>query len=246
MGMTLNKFIFLPPKIPISKSDYKYLKTKHGSNIPIRESIIHSQFIIIYSHANADDISSSYDWCLNYLQKHVPISFIVYEYTGYTYDDSYNPSEQYTYNDIIAVYDYVIKDLKFSSDHIILIGKSIGTGPSLFLSEKEKVGGVIVDSGFTSILQIGASLKHIFWFDCYPNLNRIRNLTCHCLIIHSIDDEIIPFSHAIELYENIDSKLAYDPLFIRGSSHNDISYLFPEYFEYIKKFIVERLKVDLK
>jgi hypothetical protein len=65
------------------------------------------------------------------------------EYTGYAYDDNYECSEEYVYNDIECVYNHMINNMNINPEHIILYGRSLGGGPSCFLAEKFKVGGYI-------------------------------------------------------------------------------------------------------
>lgn len=59
------------------------------------------------------------------------------EYTGYgSNEEFFEPSEEYIYNDIECVYEYLINEKGLSSKNIILYGRSLGSGPSCYLAEK--------------------------------------------------------------------------------------------------------------
>ena len=69
-----------------------------------------------------------------------------------------------------------------------------------------KTKGLILDSTFTSIKDIGAKLypylpvKRFFKFD-YSTISYLKVVNSPVLIIHSKDDEYIPFIHAEKLFE---------------------------------------------
>lgn len=253
MGNTLKSVVFLPPfrNIEPKENDF-YLTTKHNSKILVKEiDIYQSDIYVIFSHGNAEDIFSSYDWCYNYLLKSVRVNVIIYEYTGYnTHDDKrvskedsmhnhkpFSCEEQYLYNDIEAVYEYLTKVKCIPPNKIIAIGRSLGTGPSCYLAEKYKIGGLIINSAFTSILRVAFNFRYTFFFDMFPNIDRIGKIKNPILLLHSIKDEIVPFEHAVELYEKCDPKYAYDPLFVDGTTHNNIDKICEKVFDQINDFL---------
>jgi len=63
------------------------------------------------------------------------------EYSGYGEQDNTDCSENYIYNDIVCVYNYLIDQLNIKPEDIILYGRSLGSGPSCYLAEKHSVGG---------------------------------------------------------------------------------------------------------
>lgn len=247
MGNILNSAVFLPP-CDISKnflSKCKLVKTKHGSNILLKEIPNNdSKLYIIFSHGNSETIENSYYWCYYGLKNLVKANIVVYEYTGYCTnyknrnDKSFDfkPSEKYTYNDIEAVYQYLTNQKSVDPKNIILIGRSLGSGPSCYLAEKIKdIGGLIIISGFTSILRVALNLRFSLFFDMYSNIERIPNIDCPIMIIHSLNDELISFQHAIDLYDKC--KNQYDPLFIKGTGHNDVERVGSVFYEKINDFI---------
>lgn len=272
MGNIMKSIVFMPPyRVSIRPTiDDTFLTTRHGSRIMIKEIEVHkSDFYIIFSHGNAEDIYSAYDWCYNYLVKSVFVNVVTYEYTGYNYDDNPNPrqadsvlfeedleknknqtletlesqshtprfdcKEEYLYNDIEAVYEYLVQIKKVKPQNIILLGRSLGSGPSCNLAQSKRVGGLIINSGFTSILRVAFNFRFTFFFDMFSNIDKIKKVECPILVIHSIKDEIVPFEHAIELYEASPHK--FDPLFVDGTGHNNIDKICCKVFDQINDFL---------
>jgi len=79
---------------------------------------------ILYSHGNAIDIGG-----LKHLQDNFyrhGYSIIIYDYSGYRLSEG-EASEEQVYNDVAAVYAYLIKHEKPRSEQIISYGYSLGT-----------------------------------------------------------------------------------------------------------------------
>ena len=73
----------------------------------------------------------------------------------------------------------------------------------------------------------------------------MKNIKCPVLILHSIKDEIIPFYHGKELYRLSLNK--FDPLFVEGSTHNNLDKISQDVFHHINKFLnyIDSTHVDL-
>lgn len=79
------------------------------------------------------------------------------EYPGYSiYNEDKNSDT--ILNDSLIVYDFIIEELKINSNNIYVFGRSLGSGPSLYLSSNRNPGGLILISPFTSIQMVAESL----------------------------------------------------------------------------------------
>lgn len=58
------------------------------------------------------------------------------------------------------------------------------------------------------------------------------------LVIHGTEDEVIDFSHGLEMYDKC--PVTVEPLWVEGARHNDVE-LYSQYLERVAKF----LDVDL-
>jgi uncharacterized protein len=180
----------------------------------------YEQGVLLFCHGNAGNISHRLD-SLKIFHS-LNLSVLIFDYRGYGKSEG-KPSEQGTYLDAEAAWEYLIKDKKKSPDHIILFGRSLGAAVASEIAKRKNPGALIVESAFTSAPDLGQSLYP--WLPVrllskyrYPAKENLSLLSCPKLIIHSPEDEIIPFEHGQRLYEQ-----AYQPkefLSIRGG-HNE-------------------------
>ena len=241
MGSLIYHLVFTPPKKHLESDTElegdEILTTSHGSQIQVK-TIINDEkyFYMLVSHANTEDINSINDWATKRLVNYVKVNVIMYEYTGYgANSNNYKCSEQYCYNDIETVYNYMLIKLKIPLNRIILFGRGLGTGPSVYLASKTRVAGLILMSGFLSIYRIMMNFRWTLPGDIFSNIDRIKNVECPVCIIHSIKDEIIPFYHAKELYKNVKNK--FNPLYIDNTSHNTVDQISDDAYKHLENFI---------
>ena len=205
-----------------------------------------AKYTIILSHGNAEDIYVVEGWLRNYFLKGIDVNCIVYEYSGYGESNGALPEERSLYNDIETVYLHLTENLNISPDHIILYGRSIGSGPTSFLAEKYRLGGVILHSGLMSIFRVPLNLRWTLPFDKFPNIDRMPNIDCPVFIIHGTRDEIVPFYHAEELHKA--TKHKYTPYYVEGAGHNTVEKFaandflprINDFIDYIEQFVETR------
>ena len=110
MGSLITKIVFQPPKRPPEQDTENdvYIPTNHGVQILVKSIIKDESYLyMIVSHGNSEDVRYVYDdWGIKYAQNVLNVNLIMYEYTGYEVKDDIQPSEQYCYDDIDAVYKY--------------------------------------------------------------------------------------------------------------------------------------------
>jgi alpha-beta hydrolase superfamily lysophospholipase len=102
--------------------------------------------------------------------------------------------------------------------------------------------GLIIESGFPSILRImahlgipvhGMGLEKID-LEC---LERIKNINVPTLIIHGEQDSLVPLKNAEDIYLHLGTPEK-ELLIIPSATHNDIMLVgFMDYFNTIQKFI---------
>ena len=247
MGQTLvSKLLFQPPvsRFPMNP-DHLFLHSKSGAKLQVLFINKNAKYTMIFSHGNAEDIYLVQTWLESYFLKNVHVNAVVYEYTGFGESNGKIPSEQSLYDDIETVYLYLTENLNVSANRIILYGRSIGSGPSSYLSEKYEVAGVILHSPIMSALRVVFNLRFTLPFDKFPNIDRMPNIDCPVFIIHGRRDEIVPFYHAEELYAK--SKVKYPPYYVDGAGHNNVEKFATDYLvkvrqfiQYVDEFVLER------
>mgnify|MGYP001037531842 CR=1 FL=1 len=160
--------------------------------------------VILFFHGNGGNISNRLDLIKIFYE--LRLSTFIIDYRGYGRSEG-EPTEDGTYLDATAAWDYLVEKRKIAPDEIILFGRSLGGPIAAWLAKDNNPGVLILDSTFTSIKDIGAKLypylpiKRFFKFD-YSTISYLKRVDCPVLIIHSRDDEYIPFSHAEKLFES--------------------------------------------
>ena len=218
---SISNLVFQPP-LPKLKppSSTLLLQTSDGNRIPAKFFNMNREFTILMSHGNAEDITRVEDWVQKIFMPKVQSNIFIYEYTGYDRSGK-KPSEKFVYSDCEAAFWFLTQVLQLSPNKIIIYGRSLGSGPSCYLASKYQVGGLILQTPLSSIYRVVIEFKFTLPGDMFPNIDRIKQVTCPLLVIHGTKDEIVPIEHSKELFEKAASikKMAF---FVEGAGHNDI------------------------
>jgi abhydrolase domain-containing protein 17 len=216
-----DRMIFLPPKSTYSASDLAVKLLPVGAERHIATLYLPNPdalHTLIFSHGNGEDLGHN-RWFLGALHD-AGFAVLAYDYRGYGLSDGGAPGERATYADIEAVYDYATRELAIPPHALIAHGRSVGTGPSVHLAASRPVGGLILESGFTSAFRV-LTVVPIFPFDRFSNLRRLRDVDAPVLVMHGTRDEVIPYRMGRQLFE-----AAREPkrnLWVDGAGHNDFA-----------------------
>lgn len=188
-------------------------KTLNGWYIPNKDA----RFTVIFCHGNAGNISHRIEKIA--ILHRLGLGIFIFDYRGYGKSQG-RPSEQGLYKDASGAYNY-LKERNISKDNIILYGESIGASVAIDLASREKVKAIITEEAFPSIKDMAKIaypfLPHFIFRSRFNSLSKIKEITCDKLIIHSVDDEIVPFYLGEKLYKEASPPKKF--LKIRGS-HN--------------------------
>ena len=213
-----DRLIFLPhPSSYKDNSEIIKLTTRTGKKI----SAVHlsnpaAKFTLLVSHGNAEDIGDDRFW-LEELQRS-GFNVLAYDYEGYGTSEG-SPGEQAAYDDEESAYEYLTANLHISPDHIIIYGRSVGSGPALHLAARKPAAGLILQSPFVSAFRVLTRIP-LLPFDKFPNYKDIRQVRCPLLIIHGDSDTVIASWHGKKLYELANEPKKFVP--IPGANHNDL------------------------
>jgi len=201
-----------------------------------------SNKLIIHAHGNGGTIYGRIELIETYKQFG---SVLMFDYRGYGLSTG-EPSEEGLYEDILSVWRYAIKKLKFKPENIVLYGISLGCsvvlwlGKHLLKNNKKLPRGIIIESGFYNFKTIACDYTHknikYFIRSKFNNIKYINKIEHHIplLLIHSYEDDIIDIKHAYKIMMN--SKIgSYNFILITGS-HNDPIYN-KQNFDRIEQFI---------
>ncbi len=231
------------PQSPQSSDITKESLKPNPDNSPkLTQSASAVPLVILFCHGNGGNIGNR----LSYLPifQSLGLSTLLFDYRGYG-DSEGKPSEVGTYQDVAAAWRYLTEEQKIPPQRILIYGESLGGAVASYWAEtleaqSIKAGGLILVGTFSHVNDRAAELypllpvRLISRFS-YGSESRLPKIKIPVLIIHSRDDEIIPFSHGEKLF-----KAAQEPkLFtiLRGG-HNDAMFDSLEtYREGLAKFI---------
>ncbi|PLX51217.1 MAG: alpha/beta hydrolase [Desulfobulbaceae bacterium] len=176
--------------------------------------------VVLFCHGNAGNISHRLDSLA--LFHDLGLSVLIFDYRGYGRSQGH-PSEAGTYADAEAAWHYLVTERHIAPQRIILFGRSLGAAVAARLATNRRPAALIVESAFTSVPDMAAELYP--WLPTrllsrlhYNTLAAVRQISCPLLVIHSRQDEIIPFQHGEAIFAAADTTK--DFLEIKGG-HND-------------------------
>jgi fermentation-respiration switch protein FrsA (DUF1100 family) len=198
--------------------------------------------VILFCHGNAGNISGRLG--LIQLFHELGLAIFIFDYRGYGKSLG-KPDEVGTYRDALAAWHHLTDVERVPPDRIILCGRSIGSAVAIELATRVSPRALIVDSGFTSAVDLGA---RVYWWlpvkllarVRYDSAARVRTLTLPKLFIHSRADDVVPFSMGRRLFETAAEPKRF--LEIRGGHNDGFLVSESEYREGIEEFL-ERLEV---
>jgi fermentation-respiration switch protein FrsA (DUF1100 family) len=158
--------------------------------------------VVLFCHGNAGNISDRI-FSIDFFNK-LGYDVFIFDYRGYGKSDG-TPSEQGTYLDANAAYEYLVEKKGMPEDKIVIFGRSIGGAVAVDLAARVNPAALIVESSFTSVPDMA---RRIYPFlptglICrikYDSLSKMKAIKCPLLVVHSPDDEMIPFEMGEKLY----------------------------------------------
>ncbi len=163
----------------------------------------HARGTVIIFHGNAGNISHRLE-LLRFFHR-LGLNAFIFDYRGYGQSEG-RPSEHGTYLDAEAAWLYILQSRHILPEKIILFGRSLGGPIAAWLAQKYNPGALIIESSFTSIPELAAELYPYFPVKLlcryqYNTAEYIKKINCPILIIHNVNDELVPFKHGQKLFE---------------------------------------------
>ena len=81
----------------------------------------------------------------------------------------------------------MIEEAKLKPKDVIVLGRSLGSGPATYLASEHQLGALILMSPYTSIRCVAATKVSILSYllpDQFNNLARIDKVSCPVFIVH--------------------------------------------------------------
>lgn len=195
----------------------------HGWYIPARDDR-EQQPVLLFFHGNAGNISHRRASLEIFHQ--LGLNQLIIDYRGYGKSTG-RPSEAGLYKDAMAAWDYLVDNRDFNADQVIIFGRSLGGSVATQLASQVQARGVILESSFSSARDVAQHtfplLSHLLYlrYD-FNSLERVSQIRSPLLMLHSPQDEIIPYESAEKLFKAAQQPKTFIQL--RGD-HNNGFYL---------------------
>ncbi|MGD8927072.1 MAG: alpha/beta hydrolase [Thioalkalispiraceae bacterium] len=169
----------------------------HGWYLPAK----HSDKVLLFFHGNAGNISHRGD-SLRIFHS-LGLNVLIIDYRGYGKSEG-TMSEQGAYRDGMAAWRYLVDEREFTPKDIIIFGRSLGGAVATQLATQVDERALILESTFSSAKDMANMMmpllsKIIYFRYQFDTEKRVGQVNAPILLMHSQDDEVIPY----ELSEKI-------------------------------------------
>ena len=192
---------------------------------------------LIYFHGNAGNL---YDR-MNEAEKIFSFGpdVIISGYRGYGRSTG-EPTEEGVYTDGMCVLDYVIRTLGYAERDIFIYGRSIGTVVAVNTAMGRELAGLLLVTPLTSASDfIREKYPDLFSFigsGHFDSGKKISSIKSPLLVIHGTEDEVIPYSLGVKLYDAYNGEKRF--VRITGGGHNNLEFVDPAaYWEAFGTFL---------
>jgi len=190
----------------------------HGWFVPGRED----RPALLFCHGNAGNISHRVDNLR--LLNDLGLNVFIFDYRGYGRSLG-QPSEEGTYSDARGARAW-LQARGWGRDRTVYFGRSLGAAVALQLALEEPPAGLVLESPFTSVRDMGRHHSPLLWLVGgwllnvrYANSEKIARLGAPLMILHGDADEIVPQQMGRRLFELAPQPKRFYSL--PGAGHND-------------------------
>ena len=196
-----------------------------------------SDVVVLFFHGNAGNISHRRESIAIFHR--IGLNVFIFDYRGYGRSQG-KPGEKGLYMDAAAAWDYLTGTRGIARENIILFGRSLGGVVAIKLASEVKPAALIVESAFSSARDVARSVFPILSrltpmrYD-FKAASYIKRVTCPVLILHSPDDEILPYKLGEKLYSAANEPKEF--IRLRGDHNGGFLQSQPEYERRLERFI---------
>ncbi len=171
----------------------------HGWYVGTREP---SRRALLFFHGNAGNISHRIESIRIFGQ--LGLNVFIFDYRGYGSSEG-KPSEEGLYADGRAALEALMAK-GYEQDEVILFGRSLGGAVAARIASETPVAALILESSFTSLASMASRVAPLFPMrfllrSKYATHEILPFIEAPLLVIHSPEDEIVPFSEGRKLFD---------------------------------------------
>ena len=158
---------------------------------------------ILFCHGNTGNISYERIPIKDF--NDLGLSAFFFDYRGYGHSRG-KITEAGVALDADAAWAYLTEVKKILPDKIIICGRSFGATVAIPLAARKNPRALMVEAAFTSLSDIAAVLHpnfpvKFFLNGHYDSISILPKVHCPVFVVHSREDQLIPFAHGRRLFE---------------------------------------------
>jgi len=216
-AILINPLLFHPPGHKDELRGQVKLHTADGNDVTgLYLPNPQSAYVLLFSYGNGEDLVADRDFLQEFLSHGWGV--MAYDYPGYGTSTG-KPSESGCEAAIDAAYAFLVSEKHIPPARIVLYGRSLGSGPAVDLASRKPVGGLVLQSAYTSIFRVVTHYRILPW-DVFNNIAKISSIHAPLLSIHGTDDHVVPFWHGKALFDAHPGPKQF--LWVPGADHNNL------------------------
>jgi pimeloyl-ACP methyl ester carboxylesterase len=189
---------------------------------------------VIFAHGNRELIEEWAEPLRPY--REMGCAVLIPEYRSYGRSGG-APSEEAIVSDFAAFYDRLVDRREIDGDRIVFHGRSLGGGVVGSLSLQRRASALVLESTFTSIPDLASqwTAPDFFATDRFDTRAVLMGSSTPVLLIHGLEDELVPFKHAREL-----RRVAWDARIVAfHAGHDDVPRTRGGYWRHVRRFLAD-------
>lgn len=159
---------------------------------------------VLYFQANGTNISQKVFRLETF--KEMGVNALMIDYRGYGKSTGRIRQEQHIYTDGQTAWNYLVDEERIDPKDIVIWGRSLGGAVAAEIARGKNIAALVLESTFFSLDTVA---RIQYWFlpttrllkFHFENGRKLRQVRAPVVIIHSTEDDYVPFSQACELYE---------------------------------------------
>lgn len=237
-----DKFIFKPEKLPADfqfRYDAPFNELYFDIMPGVRINGLHfyrenPKGLILYFHGNTRSIKGWAKYARDFYRYDYDV--VLVDYRGFGKSTG-KRSEKDMLNDMQVVYQELIKT--YPEHHIIVYGRSIGSGFAAKVASDNKPRYLILDAPYYNFMKVAERflpilpVRYVLRYHLRTD-KWIRYVNCHTYIIHGTKDWLIPIKNSEKLQAINPRKITL--IRIEGGGHNNLP-SFDEYHNFVRDIL---------
>ncbi len=187
---------------------------------------------ILFAHGNGELIE---DWKSEMARvTEAGMSALLVEFPGYGHSEG-KPSRATIRETFTLAFDWLVGRDDVDADRIVAFGRSMGGGAACDLSLDRPVRALVLQSTFSSAVAMAreSRVPGFLVRDRFDNQRAVADFSGPILLMHGIEDDVIPYSHA-ETLAGTREGLQINEI---DCAHNDCRREWPSVVEYLTEFL---------